>query len=46
MLVNTFTQKDQKYHFYIQNGKRVQANLAAKNHCLVMPDADPEEAVN
>jgi malonate-semialdehyde dehydrogenase (acetylating)/methylmalonate-semialdehyde dehydrogenase len=24
----------------------VQANLAAKNHCLIMPDAEPEEAIN
>jgi malonate-semialdehyde dehydrogenase (acetylating) / methylmalonate-semialdehyde dehydrogenase len=29
-----------------KNGKRVQANLAAKNHCLIMPDAEPEEAIN
>lgn len=23
------------------NGKRVQSNMAAKNHALIMPDADP-----
>jgi len=28
------------------NGKRVQANLGAKNHCVVMPDAHPETTVN
>ncbi|CAM1505927.1 Fc.00g115640.m01.CDS01 [Cosmosporella sp. VM-42] len=28
------------------NGKRVQANLGAKNHALVMPDADKELAIN
>jgi malonate-semialdehyde dehydrogenase (acetylating)/methylmalonate-semialdehyde dehydrogenase len=25
-------------------GKRVQCNMGAKNHCVVMPDADPEDA--
>mmetsp|Transcript_2711 Transcript_2711/g.3170 ORF Transcript_2711/g.3170 Transcript_2711/m.3170 type:complete len:527 (+) Transcript_2711:32-1612(+) len=29
-----------------QNGKRVQANMGAKNHATIMPDADPEAAVN
>jgi malonate-semialdehyde dehydrogenase (acetylating)/methylmalonate-semialdehyde dehydrogenase len=29
-----------------QNGKRVQANLGAKNHALVMPDANPEATLN
>ncbi|KAF7559202.1 hypothetical protein G7046_g4963 [Stylonectria norvegica] len=28
------------------NGKRVQANLGAKNHALVMPDADKDYAIN
>lgn len=28
------------------NGKRVQANLGAKNHALIMPDADKEDALN
>lgn len=28
------------------NGKRVQANLGAKNHALVLPDADKESALN
>lgn len=28
------------------NGKRVQSNLGAKNHCLVMPDADKDSALN
>jgi len=29
-----------------QTGKRVQANLGAKNHATVMPDADREQTVN
>lgn len=29
-----------------RNGKRVQANLGAKNHGVVMPDADKEHAIN
>eukprot|EP00611_Tribonema_gayanum_P019914 TRINITY_DN3544_c0_g1_i1.p1 TRINITY_DN3544_c0_g1~~TRINITY_DN3544_c0_g1_i1.p1 ORF type:complete len:521 (-),score=109.46 TRINITY_DN3544_c0_g1_i1:335-1897(-) len=28
------------------NGKRVQANLGAKNHVVIMPDADREAALN
>lgn len=28
------------------NGKRVQANLGAKNHALVMPDSDLDQAAN
>ena len=28
------------------NGKRVQANLGAKNHGVIMPDADKEHALN
>lgn len=28
------------------NGKRAQCNMGAKNHCVVMPDADPESVVN
>jgi malonate-semialdehyde dehydrogenase (acetylating)/methylmalonate-semialdehyde dehydrogenase len=28
------------------NGKRVQSNMAAKNHAVIMPDADREAAVN
>jgi len=28
------------------NGKRVQANLGAKNHAVIMPDANKEHAVN
>ncbi len=27
-------------------GKRVQANLAAKNHAVIMPDADKESTLN
>lgn len=27
------------------NGKRVQANLGAKNHAVILPDANPEHAV-
>lgn len=29
-----------------ENGKRVQSNMGAKNHALVMPDADPENVLN
>ena len=29
-----------------KTGKRVQANLAAKNHAVVMPDADKDSTVN
>ncbi|EER09760.1 Methylmalonate-semialdehyde dehydrogenase, putative, partial [Perkinsus marinus ATCC 50983] len=28
------------------HGKRVQANMGAKNHCVIMPDADKEDALN
>eukprot|EP00008_Paramoeba_atlantica_P007863 CAMPEP_0201490704 /NCGR_PEP_ID=MMETSP0151_2-20130828/27111_1 /ASSEMBLY_ACC=CAM_ASM_000257 /TAXON_ID=200890 /ORGANISM="Paramoeba atlantica, Strain 621/1 / CCAP 1560/9" /LENGTH=528 /DNA_ID=CAMNT_0047876765 /DNA_START=30 /DNA_END=1616 /DNA_ORIENTATION=+ len=28
------------------NGKRVQSNMAAKNHAVILPDADKEAAVN
>lgn len=28
------------------NGKRVQANLGAKNHAVVLPDCDKEQAIN
>jgi len=28
------------------NNKRVQANLGAKNHCIILPDADKEDALN
>eukprot|EP01012_Entosiphon_sulcatum_P057273 TRINITY_DN81019_c0_g1_i1.p1 TRINITY_DN81019_c0_g1~~TRINITY_DN81019_c0_g1_i1.p1 ORF type:complete len:529 (-),score=109.34 TRINITY_DN81019_c0_g1_i1:106-1656(-) len=28
------------------NGKRVQSNLGAKNHAVIMPDADKDHAVN
>nr|ANM86817.1 methylmalonyl semialdehyde DH [Stygiella incarcerata] len=28
------------------NGKRVQCNMGAKNHCLVLPDADMDMALN
>ena len=28
------------------NGKRVQCNMAAKNHCVVMPDCDKEAALS
>jgi malonate-semialdehyde dehydrogenase (acetylating)/methylmalonate-semialdehyde dehydrogenase len=29
-----------------QNGKRVQANLGAKNHATIMPDADKDTVIN
>lgn len=28
------------------NNKRVQANMGAKNHCVILPDADKEDALN
>jgi malonate-semialdehyde dehydrogenase (acetylating)/methylmalonate-semialdehyde dehydrogenase len=28
-----------------ENGKRAQCNMGAKNHCIVMPDADPETVI-
>lgn len=28
------------------NGKRVQANLGAKNHGVILPDADKESTIN
>ena len=28
------------------NGKRVQSNMGAKNHAVILPDADPETAIN
>ena len=28
------------------NNKRVQSNLGAKNHCVILPDADKEDALN
>lgn len=34
------------YHRGTANGKRVQANLGAKNHCVVMPDANRNLALN
>ena len=29
-----------------QHGKRVQSNMGAKNHCIVMEDADKEDTIN
>lgn len=29
-----------------EHGKRVQSNMGAKNHCIVMPDCDKEDAMN
>lgn len=29
-----------------KHGKRVQSNMGAKNHCIVMPDADKDDVVN
>lgn len=34
------------FHRGTSNGKRVQANLGAKNHCVVMPDANRNLALN
>ena len=28
------------------NGKRVQSNMGAKNHAVVLPDADKEDTIN
>merc|ERR1719324_2169351 len=29
-----------------KNGKRAQCNLGAKNHAVILPDADPQSVVN
>jgi len=29
-----------------ESNKRVQSNMGAKNHCIVLPDADKEDAIN
>jgi malonate-semialdehyde dehydrogenase (acetylating)/methylmalonate-semialdehyde dehydrogenase len=29
-----------------KHGKRVQSNMGAKNHCIVLPDADKEDTLN
>lgn len=34
------------YHRGTKNGKRVQANLGAKNHAVLLPDANKEHALN
>jgi malonate-semialdehyde dehydrogenase (acetylating)/methylmalonate-semialdehyde dehydrogenase len=34
------------YETGTKNGKRVQANLGAKNHTVIMEDADKEDAIN
>ncbi|KAJ2798267.1 hypothetical protein H4R21_003998 [Coemansia helicoidea] len=34
------------YERAMQHGKRCQANLGAKNHAIVLPDADKEHALN
>jgi malonate-semialdehyde dehydrogenase (acetylating)/methylmalonate-semialdehyde dehydrogenase len=34
------------YETGAKHGKRVQANLGAKNHAVILPDADREETVN
>lgn len=34
------------YHRGTQNGKRVVANLGAKNHAILMPDANKDHALN
>lgn len=34
------------YHRGTQNGKRVQANLGAKNHAIIMPDSNKTQALN
>jgi malonate-semialdehyde dehydrogenase (acetylating)/methylmalonate-semialdehyde dehydrogenase len=34
------------HHRGTKNGKRVQANLAAKNHATILPDANKEHALN
>ncbi|KAA1110865.1 hypothetical protein PGT21_033139 [Puccinia graminis f. sp. tritici] len=46
----SFVGSDQCWkHIYSRagaNGKRVQANLGAKNHCVVMPDASKNLTLN
>jgi malonate-semialdehyde dehydrogenase (acetylating)/methylmalonate-semialdehyde dehydrogenase len=36
-------------HIYLRagkNGKRAQCNMGAKNHAVILPDADPESVIN
>jgi len=34
------------YKTAAEHGKRAQVNMGAKNHAIVMPDADPEDTIN
>ncbi|CAD7969917.1 unnamed protein product [Amoebophrya sp. A120] len=34
------------YERAAKTGKRAQCNMGAKNHCIVLPDADPDTVVN
>ena len=34
------------YKTAAETGKRVQCNMGAKNHCMVLPDCDKEDALN
>ena len=34
------------YRTASNTGKRVQSNMGAKNHAIIMPDADREDAIN
>ena len=34
------------YHLGSKHGKRVQSMMGAKNHCVIMPDANKEQALN
>ncbi len=34
------------YRTASQSGKRVQSNMGAKNHAIIMPDADKEDTIN
>lgn len=44
--VGSNTAGEHIYKLGSEHGKRVQANMGAKNHCIVMPDADKEDTLN
>lgn len=44
--VGSTTVAESVYHMATQHGKRVQAFGGAKNHCIVMPDADIDSTVD
>ncbi|KRZ06271.1 putative methylmalonate-semialdehyde dehydrogenase [acylating], mitochondrial [Trichinella zimbabwensis] len=41
-----FGQGRHVYELAAKSGKRIQANTGAKNHAVILPDADPEHTIN